>query len=225
MHAITARRGLMAATSLAHGLSEDLSRSQHEYGQRLRRDPEHTWRRLRGKAIGIVRNAPERPPQATRSVDECDAPMRPPTLSPASHLENRHRRGHDRGQHQCASRDGAGVLPREVPPIGCVVSPAIELGQHCGEPDRNLFAERRHPGAFPVGRDYASHSFAHDMSSRRIESGRDVNSVASMLGGDPFHRNDGGLIVRHSLLAGVVRFGQRSQSAVTHVASNAPAQA
>jgi hypothetical protein len=168
MHAITARRGLIAATSLAHGLSENLSRSQHECGQRLRRDPEHTWRRLRGKAIGIVRNAPERRPQATRAVGECDALMRPPTLSPASHLE--HRRGHDRGQHQCASRDGAGVRPREVLHIGCVVSPAIELGQHCGEPDshpRNLLAERPHPGAYPVGRDYASHSFAHDLSSRR----------------------------------------------------------
>jgi hypothetical protein len=128
MHAITARRGLTAATSLAHGLSEDLSRSQHECGQCLRRDPEHTWRGLRGQAIGVVRNAPERLPQATRSVGECDALMRPPTLSPASHLENRHRHGHDRGQHQCASRDGAGVRPREVFHIGCVVSPAIELG-------------------------------------------------------------------------------------------------
>jgi len=152
MHAITARRGLIAATALAHGLSEDLSRSQ-QCRQRLQRDPEHTWR-LRGKAIGIVRNAPERPPQATRSVGECDALMRPRTLSPASHLE--HRRGHDRGQHQCASRDGAGVLPHEVLHIGYVVSPAIELGQRCSEPDwhpRNLLAERPHSGAFPVGRD------------------------------------------------------------------------
>jgi hypothetical protein len=159
MHSITARRGLIAATSLVHGLSENLSRGQHECGQRLRRDPEHTWRRLRCKAIGIVPNAPE------RSIGECDALMRPPTLSPASYLE--HRRGHDRGQHQCASRDGAGVCPREVLHIGCVVSPAIELGQHCGDPDshpRNLLAERPHPGG---GRDYASHSFAHDMSSRR----------------------------------------------------------
>jgi hypothetical protein len=203
MPAITAWRGLIAAASLAHGLSEDLSHSQ-QCGQRLQRDPEHTWRRLRGQAIGIVRNAPERPPQATRSVDECGALMRPPTLSPASHLE--HRRGHDRGQHECASRDGAGVLPREVLHIGCVVSPAIELARHRGEPDshpRNLLAERPHPGAFPVGRDYASHSFAHDMPSRRFESGRDVKpySVTPTLGGDPFQRNDGGLIVRYSLLA------------------------
>jgi hypothetical protein len=167
MHATTARRDLVASTSLVHDLGEDLSRSQHECRQRLRRDPEHTWRRLRGKEIGIVRNAPERPPQATRSVDQCGALMRPPTLSPASHLENRdHRRSHDRGQHQRASRASAGVVP------------------HCGEPDshpRNRFAERRHPGAFPVGRDYASHSFAHGMSS-----------------------TDGGLIVRLSLLAGAV---------------------
>jgi hypothetical protein len=180
MHAITAPRGLMAATSLAHGLIEDLSRRQHECDQRRRRDPEHTGRRLRGKAIGIARDAPERPPQATRSVGECDALMRPPTLSPASDLENRRRRGHDRGQHQCASRDGASVRPREVLPIGCVVSPAIELGQHCGDlgsHPRNLLAERPHPSAFPVGRDYASHSFAHDTSSSRIESGRDVNST------------------------------------------------
>jgi hypothetical protein len=108
MHAITAQRGLIAATSLAHGLSEDLSRSQQcgqrlqQCGQRRQRDPEHTWRRLRGEAIGIVRNAPERSPQTTRSIDECDALMRPPTLSPVSHLE--HRRGHDRGQHQCRRR-------------------------------------------------------------------------------------------------------------------------
>jgi hypothetical protein len=45
-----------------------LSRSQQcgqrlqQCNQRLQRDPEHTWRRLHGKAIGIVRNAPERPP-------------------------------------------------------------------------------------------------------------------------------------------------------------------
>jgi hypothetical protein len=99
MHAIMARRDLIASTSLAHDLTEDFGRSQ-QCGQRLRRDPAPAWRRLRGTAIGLVRNAPERPTQATCSIGECDALMRPP-------------RSHDRGQHQCASRDGAGVLPRE----------------------------------------------------------------------------------------------------------------
>jgi hypothetical protein len=40
MHAITARRGLIASTSLAHGLTKDFGRSQ-QCGQRLRRDPQH----------------------------------------------------------------------------------------------------------------------------------------------------------------------------------------
>ena len=38
---------------------------------------------------------------------------------------------------------------------------------------------------------------------------RKLYSVTPTLGGDPFQRNDGELIVRHSFLAGVVRFDQR----------------
>jgi|RhiMetdeSRZDD1v2_1073273.scaffolds.fasta_scaffold170952_5 hypothetical protein len=152
MHAITARRGLMAATSLAHGLSENLSRGQHECDQRLRRDPEHTWRRLRGKAIGIVRDAPERPPQATRSVGECDALMRPPTLSPAAHLENRHRRRHDGGQHQCASSAPTCSRARCFPSVALCRrrSSSVNTAVTRIRIRAISWLSVPHPGAFPV---------------------------------------------------------------------------